>query len=633
MGSDKKISIVIGARDQAGSVLDSIKGKVTSFAMPFTELNQAFELAQKAYDALKPIWEWSIGEAAESEKVYGRLRGQLEQFGYKWDQVGIRVENFTGKLALLTKYTDEDLAEGLRQAAFYTSNLSKQMLIVEDATKLAAAKTIDITTAIDLLGKAAKGRTETLVRYGIVLDDTGRQGDKFAQVHEFINKNFGKSAQDEINNYLGKYGLLKKAWGEFGENIGKGGVGAGITDAFSAYFDKLNIALNIMNRIMEIDKELKTPKFIGPVNEPDLEIGPSKEETEAKQKIIEGFYANLSKYSQTWYDHQIKLLNAEKQAWVDAGIDKALIAEAYLKRMMDIETEHAGDIKEQHQTTLDEQMAATEAYYKGQEKLIKENLALTLKSLTTQVDLTEEQLAKLGVITEAEMQRVKDLAEGYLDTAQDVYDRFILHVSGSVTEGGKLVAQALRETQKDLKLLNEFEMKMLVAFADAALKGFGEMNENLIQIMEGGRNRLREIWKKAAGDFLKYFITAILEMVEKILVAKLLVLLLSLFDTPANDRMAAQQGADFAKYFSRGLLDGIGAANLGENIARRINASSNLMLSPIGASTGGQSKIEITIINPIGTEDFVSENIVPALEKSIRRLESRVTMRDVGSLS
>lgn len=214
MAEESKLNIIVGAKDAASSVFSKLGFNIIA-------MNQAVQLAQQGARILGEAWKFTIGNADEAIKTTQMLRNQLENQGYKWEEVGAKVSNFATKLSRLTKYTDEDYLNAIRQASTYTSDLSVQMQIAEAAADLAAAKNIDYTTAVNLLGKASAGLTSTLTRYGIIIDESIPRGEKFHAVLEKIRTQFAGAAATEINTLTGSINELSKAWGEFGEVIGK----------------------------------------------------------------------------------------------------------------------------------------------------------------------------------------------------------------------------------------------------------------------------------------------------------------------------------------------------------------------------------------------------------------------------
>ena len=80
---------------------------------------------------------------------------------------------------------------------------------------------MDFESALMQIAKAAAGSTASLSRYGIVLDDGAKKGDKFSEVLRQINEKFGAAAQASMNDTITKTEALKQEWGDFKELLGK----------------------------------------------------------------------------------------------------------------------------------------------------------------------------------------------------------------------------------------------------------------------------------------------------------------------------------------------------------------------------------------------------------------------------
>lgn len=89
------------------------------------------------------------------------------------------------------------------------------------ATDLAAGLGVDLRTATMLVGKAFEGHTETLARYGIVIDQTRLKTEGVTAVLDAIQARFGGQAQAEVDTYAGKVKQLGNAWNELEETVGE----------------------------------------------------------------------------------------------------------------------------------------------------------------------------------------------------------------------------------------------------------------------------------------------------------------------------------------------------------------------------------------------------------------------------
>lgn len=87
------------------------------------------------------------------------------------------------------------------------------------AVGLAAKYKFDLNTAFELVGKAAKGNTATLARYGIVLGEGLSQAEKFNELLRQGAEGFAL-AEAEANTTYGAVEQLNNLWGDFKEMLG-----------------------------------------------------------------------------------------------------------------------------------------------------------------------------------------------------------------------------------------------------------------------------------------------------------------------------------------------------------------------------------------------------------------------------
>ena len=140
----------------------------------------------------------------------------------------------------------------------------------------------------------------------------------------------------------------------------------------------------------------------------------------------------------------------------------------------------------------------------------------------------------------------------------------------------------------------------------------GSMVDNMVT----GRASFGEIFKGIAQDFMIFFIKQALSMVVSMFIPGLGSLLGGIFDTPANDRMAATQGKDFMQWFTRGA---IAEAQGGSTMAVGISQASN-RIAPVAASGGGGGgtiMMNVTVSGNVLTDAYVEKTIAPKLRRLV----------------
>lgn len=120
----------------------------------------------------------------------------------------------------VTAYEDDQTIAAMANMQTYGMQTDELKLATQAALDLASAKGIDLMTASELVGKAFVGETQTLARYGLVLDDNLGRGEKFEAVLGMINDRFGGSAQAELMTYQGQLRKLGNLWGDIKEGFG-----------------------------------------------------------------------------------------------------------------------------------------------------------------------------------------------------------------------------------------------------------------------------------------------------------------------------------------------------------------------------------------------------------------------------
>ncbi len=118
----------------------------------------------------------------EQEQAVVNLTAALRTAGQEITGNVASANRFATEMQKLTQYGDE-LTIGVMAQGI---NLGVAPAQIEQATKaamvLAQKYSMDLPTAMTLLGRAGKGHTETLARYGITLDATATKEEQFQQL-------------------------------------------------------------------------------------------------------------------------------------------------------------------------------------------------------------------------------------------------------------------------------------------------------------------------------------------------------------------------------------------------------------------------------------------------------------------
>ncbi len=188
-----------------------------------TKAGFAIQGIKEVYDVLKRTIGDLVRAAQEEEASNIALQASLRATGLEVDNNALILADYASQLQQVTVYGDEMIKTAMAQM----QNVAKftNVETLERATKaaigLADAYGMDLNTAMMLVGKAAAGNTAMLGRYGIVLDDTASQEEKFNQVLE-IGANYFSISEEKAKSSMGQLEQLKNSWGDLKEVLAKG---------------------------------------------------------------------------------------------------------------------------------------------------------------------------------------------------------------------------------------------------------------------------------------------------------------------------------------------------------------------------------------------------------------------------
>lgn len=201
----------------------SFKSNYDSAKLFTAQLGLAISGVQQIYSVLDRSLGSFIRAAQEQESAFITLQAALRATGMEVDVNAAKLSNFASEIQKATIYGDELLMTSMAQmqniARF--SNVDTLKGATKAAIGLSAAFGIDLATAMDLIAKAAAGNTSMLGRYGIVLDETASQAEKFNQVVS-IGSGYFSIAEEQAASSIGAITQLKNTWGDLQEILAEG---------------------------------------------------------------------------------------------------------------------------------------------------------------------------------------------------------------------------------------------------------------------------------------------------------------------------------------------------------------------------------------------------------------------------
>lgn len=187
----------------------------------------------------------------------------------------------------------------------------------------------------------------------------------------------------------------------------------------------------------------------------------------------------------------------------------------------------------------------------------------------------------------------------------------ILEMSGVISHG---IVETASVAQKAVRNLQ-----------GAATQIMGRGIGNMVDAMVGGRQSMGEIFKGMAQDFMSFFIKQALFSIVSSFIPGLGGLLGHMFDTPVNDRMAANQGRDFAQWFTRGMLAEMqGGTEMAVGISQSAGGGGGRSIPAVasgggGGGGGGSNMVvmHVSISGNVMSEEFVEDKIAPKLRSLV----------------
>ena len=162
----------------------------------------------------------SVEMAAEAQKNQITLAAAMKQAGTYTDEAFQANLDYASALQKVSVYGDDQI--NIVQKLLTNFGLEGEAL--NAATKatldLADAKTMDLSSAGDLVAKTIGTETNALKKYGVEADAAAGSTERVAQVVDGITKLFGGSAAAQTQTFSGKIKQLKEVYGDLYEEIG-----------------------------------------------------------------------------------------------------------------------------------------------------------------------------------------------------------------------------------------------------------------------------------------------------------------------------------------------------------------------------------------------------------------------------
>lgn len=595
-----------------------------------------------------------INAAAESERAWNAVSASLQRHGYQSAESLKAAKEFSSELQRQTGLSDELVGEGIQQLLDYGGKLNNTYDNMRIAADLAAGAHMDLRAAVDLIGKASVGYTATLSRYGIILDETLPKEEKFQAALEQINQRFGGAAQAEMNTYAGQMRLLNEMFGDLKETIGiyflpalldvtkslSGAIGT-IIDITTAVGDFLTPTKELSDVIVR-EFEPGTYAYAKALEELNAAFRDGRISVEEYKTALDNLgVINIEKSAEQINQLTEQIINQSNQIndvnirlardygdFVAAGTDdmiagvrqmqdemaaaaeesERILAELSYKiksaaaiesRPMPIFTDSEAEIaelelidaaldeswKKQHQAKLNYQIEHNEAIKKLEQLQFNNSL----------IGLNEYD-AERRRIEENYRQMINDMEVNYILTTEE-RNQYII----------ELQKQKTAELNKLEKKANDEMIANTVNRTEQMAEGIASSMARSYSAFVLGRNKLKDVFRGMAMDFMQLFIEQILDDLKVYLIPKL-IKLLALFDKRENDAMAVRIGRDYVRYMMAGMTTELEV----QRPAAKIGPS-----FPINSSGGdgyGGMTVNYNFYGNVTDPNYVRDDLIPVIE-------------------
>ena len=233
---------------ETGKQTHAFGQKMSGLLPTFTAASLAADAIRGTLRGMKNAITDTVDAAIEQEDADRALRASLELTGRTVAGNYDHYKKFAEAQQLVTKFADEE-TQAAQNLLLQMTRLDQQG--IDRATKgamgLASVFKMDLQAAASLVQKAMEGNFGALGRYGIRVNESLTLEEKRADLLRQLDGLYGR-ATAATGTFSGKVTLLKNAWGEAQEEIGK---------AVTQNKGVQDLMQTVMNTIREFTPEIK----------------------------------------------------------------------------------------------------------------------------------------------------------------------------------------------------------------------------------------------------------------------------------------------------------------------------------------------------------------------------------------
>ena len=154
-------------------------------------------------------------------KTYGEQEKAEAQLGQALGFTSEKLQEKASALQSNTTFGDEEILKGMSLIAAYVKEEDQIARLTEVTLDLAAAKSIDLRTASDLVAKSVGSSTNALTRYGVEITGAVGSQQRLESTIKGLNKLYEGQAKILAGTVLGSIDQTTNAFGDLAERIGK----------------------------------------------------------------------------------------------------------------------------------------------------------------------------------------------------------------------------------------------------------------------------------------------------------------------------------------------------------------------------------------------------------------------------
>jgi hypothetical protein len=162
----------------------------------------------------------SVAEFMEADRTSQMLSRRLQGLGGDYKAAKFRSDEFADAMSRASGIADGKLKVGLLGLLDITKNVDVSMSLLQDAMDLSVAKTMDLTAASELIGKAYQGDQRALAELGRMFGVARDKSNDFSTVMKAVRQNIEGTATD-TNDLTQSIQSNVTLWEQFKENVGE----------------------------------------------------------------------------------------------------------------------------------------------------------------------------------------------------------------------------------------------------------------------------------------------------------------------------------------------------------------------------------------------------------------------------